>query len=291
MPQLVHSLELTFHRKNTKPLLFLRSNIQKLLLSTAFSILFVSFVSTSAALSQSTPLDEAKSNYTAQLTKFTAAKNDYITAKSSFQQFQTATAKADAFAKTKDYLLSADNLLSSYLSLVQEYGNQTRWQNTSFDKVASDQSVAQQATFIQNHLQKVQNAQTLEELPPLASELKSQLDKSTQPKINKIITTYDISQTESIFNNFKETSQFLNDFARKRITAENHTLLLNWQSEINDIREKTETNLSLAKQNYQKIADDGFNSAQIKQTEAILSLAKTELKRSRQLFEEMTKIL
>lgn len=245
----------------------------------------------SSLISAQTPLDQAKKDYTEKTSSLSSAKSAYITAKSSYQSFGTATAKAEAFTKTKDYLASVDRLLNSYLALVAEYGNQTRWQSSSFDKATSDQVIADQITFIQDHLEKVQNTQTLEELPPLSADLKTQLDKVTQPKINKVIETYDIAQTESIFASFINVSQLLNQFVEKRISSQNHTLLVNWQSEINDIREKTQTNLSLSKVSYQKIKDDSFNSHQIKQTDEILERAKTELKRAKSLFEEMTKII
>ena len=248
-------------------------------------------LSNGSLISAQAPLDQAKKDYTEKTSDLSNAKNAYITAKSTYQAFGTATAKTEAFAKTKDYLISVDRLLLSYLALVSEYGSETRWQSSSFDKALSDQVIADQITLIQDHLKKVQNTQTLEELPPLSLDLRTQLDKVTRPKINKVVETYDIAQTESIFGSFINVSQLLNEFVEKRITAQNHTLLINWQSEINDIREKTQTNLSLSKVSYQKIKDDSYNSHQIKQTDEILERAKTELKRSKSLFEEMTKII
>lgn len=268
------------------------TNAKRLFISLMILFLNLSLITHySSLINAQTPLDQAKKDYTEKTSSLSSAKSAYITAKSSYQSFGTATAKAEAFAKTKDYLASVDRLLNSYLALVAEYGNQTRWQSSSFDKAASDQVIADQITFIQDHLKKVQNSQTLEELLPLSTDLKTQLDKVTQPKINKVIETYDIAQTESIFASFINVSQLLNQFVEKRITSQNHTLLVNWRSEINDIREKTLTNLSLSKVSYQKIKDDSFNSHQIKQTDEILERAKTELKRSKSLFEEMVKII
>jgi len=257
----------------------------------ALSLLALSYsnVSNGSLTFAQTPLDQAKKDYTEKTSDLSNTKNAYITA--TYQAFGTATAKAEAFAKTKEYLISVDRLLLSYLALVSEYGSETRWQSSSFDKALSDQVIADQITLIQDHLKKVQNTQTLEELPPLSLDLRTQLDKVTRPKINKVVETYDIAQTESIFGSFINVSQLLNEFVEKRITAQNHTLLINWQSEINDIREKTQTNLSLSKVSYQKIKDDSYNSHQIKQTDEILERAKTELKRSKSLFEEMTKII
>jgi len=259
----------------------------------ALSLLALSYsnVSNGSLTFAQTPLDQAKKDYTEKTSDLSNTKNAYITAKSTYQAFGTATAKAEAFAKTKEYLISVDRLLLSYLALVSEYGSETRWQSSSFNKAATDQVITDQITFMQDHLEKVQNTQTLEELPPLSLDLKTRLDKDTRPKINKVAETYDIAQTESIFGSFINVSQLLNEFVEKRITAQNHTLLINWQSEINDIREKTLTNLSLSKESYKKIKDDSFNSHQIKQTDEILERAKIELKRSKSLFEEMTKII
>ena len=256
-----------------------------------FHLLALSLPNGSLISAQTTPLEQAKSNYILSLTKFNKAKEEYITAKSNYTAFQTATSKGDAFSKTKEYLLSGDDLLLVYLALVSAYGNESVWQSTSFDKIAQDNTILDETAFITNHRAITDSSQTLEQLPPLAQELKKQLENSTKPKIGKIIVAYDISQTEYTFESFRDTTQTLNDLVEKRISPENHTLLLNWQSEINDIREKTETNLSLAIVSYTKIKEDKNNSTQIKQTDKITQIAKDELKRSRNLFEEMTKIL
>lgn len=253
--------------------------------------LIILHLSLITSLAQATPLEQAKSNYIQSLTKFNRAKEAHVTAKSNYSTFQTATAKAEAFTKTKEYMLAADDLLLIYLALVTAYGNESGWQSPTFDQVAQNSTISQEIEFINAHRAGAESTETLEQLPPLAAELKDHLDNSTKPKIGKIVTAYDIAQTESTFANFKDTSLTLNNLVEKRISADNHTLLLNWQSEINDIREKTETNLALAKSNYTKIKEDRNNITQIKQTEKVTTAAKDELKRSRSLFEEMTKIL
>ncbi len=240
---------------------------------------------------QQSPLDEAKASYTAQLTKYNNAKEDYVTAKANYASFQTASAKGEAFTKTKEYLSQVDHLLIVYMQLVKEYGENTRWQNVSFDKSQTDGILADQINIIQAHKQELDNTQTLEELPPLAKELKDKLDNSTIPKINKIIVTFDIAQTEYVFSRFVDVSQTTNDLVQKRIGPANYTLLLNWQSEIADIKDKTATNLSLAKQSYQKIREDKNNPYQIQQTDQITQRAKVELKRSKNLFEEMLRVI
>lgn len=245
----------------------------------------------SLTLAQQSPLNEAKANYTAQLTKYNIANENYITAKSNYISFQTASAKGEAFTKTKEYLSQVDELLLVYMRLVEEYGENSKWQNASFDKSTLDGVLDEQIILIEDHKNQVQQTETLEQLPPLAKGLKEQLDNSTIPKINKIIVTFDIAQTEYVFSRFGDVSQSTSDFVQTRINPANNTLFLNWQSEIADIKDKTANNLDLAKQNHQKIKEDKNNSFQIKQTNQIIQRAKDELKRSKNLFEEMLRVI
>lgn len=241
--------------------------------------------------SAQSPLETAKKDFVQKNSDYSTSKNAYIGAKATYTKFQTATAKADAFSKTKTYMITADNLLLSYLALVSQYVSDPKLQGTSFDKALSDQQVSEQTNFIQNHLNSVDNSKTLEELPPLAASLKSQVDKSTQPKIGKVVASLDIARTEAVFSDFKNLAGKLEEFTQSRTTPQNQTLVANWQSEIGDIRDKTQTNLTLTNQSYQRIITNYFNSFQIKDTLQKLDIAKTELKRSSQLFEEMTKII
>ena len=254
-------------------------------------IILVTHHSQLITISAQSPLETAKKDFVQKTSDYSTSKSAYIGAKATYTKFQTATAKADAFSKTKSYMITADNLLLSYLALVSHYASDPKLQGTSFDKTFSDQLVSEQTNFIQNHLSSVENSKTLEELPPLATNLKTQLSKSTQPKISKLVVSMDISRTEAVFSDYKNLAGKLDEFTKSRITPQNQTLVANWQSEIGDIREKTQTNLSQTSSSYQLISDNYLNPSRIKQTQTILGKAKTELKRSSQLFEEMTKII
>src|SRR3989344_1941429 len=70
-------------------------------------------LSNGSLISAQTPLDQAKKDYTEKTSGMANAKNAYVTAKSTYLSFETATAKAEAFAKTKDYLILVDRLLNS----------------------------------------------------------------------------------------------------------------------------------------------------------------------------------
>lgn len=264
----------------------------------AISLVLVAFPTISplitshfSLLKAQTTIDAAKENYSIQLTRYNDTKESYITAKSNYIAFKSATSKSEAFLKTKDYLISVDELLLTYIELVRSFGNSTKWQSSSFNKENIDNILDQESSIIKDLKNKVNQTTTLEESIPVSRELKNQLGNSTSPKINKIIVTFDIAQTESTFAKFNQLSVYLNEFVKSRIKPQNQAILANWQSETVDIQEKTQKNLDLAKESYQKIRDDRNNQFQIQQTSKINTLAKDELKRSKNLFEEMLKII
>ena len=244
----------------------------------------------SLVLGQS-PLELSKENYSLQLTKLNDAHEAYITAKSNYLSFKSATAKNDAFIKTKEYLHQVDELLTLYLKLVRSFSDNANWQSSNFSKEEQNNIIQEESAFVSDHQAKIDKATTLEELTPLAKDLKTHLEESTNPRINKIIVTLDIVQTQSTSEKFNQLSARVNEFVASRIKADNKSLLINWQSETANIKEKTQNNLNLVLQSFTKIKDDRNNLYQVAQTLKVNKQAKDELKKSKDLFEEMLKVI
>ncbi|OGD86108.1 hypothetical protein A3B51_03155 [Candidatus Curtissbacteria bacterium RIFCSPLOWO2_01_FULL_41_18] len=239
---------------------------------------------------QKSALQKAKDDYLFQFTKYQKAHEDYITASSNYLSFKTTIAKNDAFSKTKEYLNQVNLLYLAYILQVQEYGNNLKWDKSDFSKDATDKTLKEESSFIKDYQQKIADSKSLEDLPPLAKDLKEHIEKTSAPKINKITAIYQIVQTETTYDNFLDLSQTIENFITPKITDTNRSILTNWQAEIKDIKEKIQTSLDKARENNQKTREDGNNDDQIRTTLQSLDEAKTQFQRSKQLFEEILRV-
>lgn len=239
---------------------------------------------------QKSALQVAKDDYLFQFTKYQKAHEDYVTASSNYLSFKTTIAKNDAFSKTKEYLNQVNLLYLAYILQVQEYGNNLKWDKSGLDKDASDKTLKEESSFIKDYQQKIADSKSLEDLPPLAKDLKEHIEKTSAPKINKITTIYQIVQTETAYNNFLDLSQTIENFITPKITDTNRSILTNWQTEIKDTKEKIQVSLDKARKNNQKTREDGSNYDQIRTTLQSLNEAKTQFQRSKQLFEEILRV-
>lgn len=265
----------------------------------AFAIVAVSTISldvfaqspaTQSPAPQKSALQVAKDDYLFQFTKYQKAHEDYITASSNYLSFKTTIAKNDAFSKTKEYLNQVNLLYLAYILQVQEYGNNLKWDKSDFDKDTTDKTLKEESSFIKDYQQKIADSKSLEDLPPLAKDLKKHIEKTSAPKINKITAIYQIVQTETAYDNFLDLSQTIENFITPKITDTNRSILTNWQTEIKDIKEKIQVSLDKARENNQKTREDGGNNDQIRTTLQSLNEAKTQFQRSKQLFEEILRV-
>lgn len=237
-------------------------------------------------------LKKAQTDYNFQFTKYRDAREEYETAKAAYLSFKTAIAKTNAYGKTKDYLNQVDNLYISYVRLVEEHGNQFNWGKLSFHKDQVAKLLNDEESYFEAHQQKLNSTRTLEELPTLAGELKSHLQEQTDGKIYKTLATYEIAQTQSTFDEFNLLSQILDRVVVFKLRAgETRLVLANWATEINDIKEKTDTQLKLAIEKLNATGQDSATRAQLERITELAGSAKSELKRSKLLFEEVERIL
>ena len=243
----------------------------------------------SVVLSQ-TPFEKAKEDYSIQLKKYNEARSDYLTKKTSYQTFQTATAKKEAFESTKNYLVETNFLLADKLNVLKELGNTISWQNSGFSKDDMFNRLDEETNYLQNNWSDIQKTTALEQLPPIAEELKIRMDKSLLPKADKVIGTYEIAKTQSAHANFKNLAQSVSNFANSRATDENSAIVHNWQTEIDNVNAAVDTNISEAKGELDKIQLDR-KSSRVNRVFQLTKSAKDELKRSLNLFEEILRII
>ena len=259
-----------------------------LVLLLQFSIFTFQF---SIAQTQS-PLDKAQNDYTFQFTKYREAQNKYINARSSYLTFQTATAKNNAYIATSDYLLKIDNLYHTYLFLVNENGNSLGWQNSDIPKDQINQIIDNEIAFFDNHQKKVNDAKTLEQSTDLASDLRSHRDKEFNLKINKILATFEVVETQSAIADFNKLAGDLDQIIASKIEKDqSQSILNNWISEIADIKAKTQNYLAKAKELLDKTKEQTASDGELKDISRFAQLAKNELLRSKSLFKEVIGIL
>jgi len=239
-----------------------------------------------------TALDKAQNDYTFQFTKYREAQNKYINARSSYLTFQTATAKNNAYLATSDYLLKIDDLYHAYLFLVNENGNSLGWQNSDISKDHINQIIDEEIAFFDNHRKKVKDAKTLEQLPDLATDLRSHRDKEFNLKINKILATFEVIEAQSAIADFNKLARDLDKIITSKIEKDqNQSILANWISEITDIKAKTQNYLTKAKELLEKTKEQTASGDELKDISSFAQLAKNELLRSKPLFKEVIGIL
>ncbi len=237
-------------------------------------------------------LEKAQSDYTFQFTKYRDAQEKYISAKAEYKSFQTATAKNDAFIKTRDYLIQVDKLYLNYFASVTENGNAINFSAHGDDKNNVNRIISGETAYLNDHMQKVNTTKTLEELPPLAVDLKKHISDTSTQKLNKILATYETVESEAALDDFTSLSRVLDRVVVFKLRAgETKSILANWSSEIKDIRTKTETPLTNAREALNKIKEDQATDGDLANISQMALEAKGQLKRSKPLFEEVVRIL
>jgi len=239
-----------------------------------------------------TPKEKARQDYTFQFTKYREAQEKYSTAQAAYLSFQTATAKNDAYLKAKEFLSQTDSLYLSYIALVTEYGNSMDWQRTSLSKDKINTLEETEVSYFQTHQKQISQTATLEELPPLTQELKNHIEKSLSLKINKILATFEVAETESTFNEFSELSQTVrNKIASQSRSEETNSILMNWTSEIENIRKSSEVLKNQSIEKFNQKPQDTLEQGDLEEITKFTQEAKSQLKKSKPLFEEVARIL
>ncbi|MDP2632518.1 MAG: hypothetical protein Q8P25_02220, partial [Candidatus Curtissbacteria bacterium] len=234
----------------------------------------------------------AQTDYTFQFTKYRDAQEKYVSSKSAYESFKTATAKNDAFIKTKDYLSQINKLYVTYIALVQENGNSINFTSYGDDKNKADSILKSESGYFNEQNKKVAQTKTLEELPPIAAEINTHVKDDLTPKVDQVLSIYEVVQTEAALDDFKSLSRILDRVVVFKLRAgETKSILNNWSSEIRDIQAKTEQSALKVREALAQIPDDRATNSQLNEISEIAKSAKNELKRSQPLFEEVVRII
>jgi len=244
-----------------------------------------------ALLFAQTPLEKVKNDYSVQIKKYNQAKEDYITAKSNYAAFNTAASKADAFLKTKEYLVQTNFLIANYLLVIKESSNQISWENLIYNKDTALKPIDEEINYLQENWRQIEKTSKLEDLPPIATQLSAHLENSTKPITNKVLTTYEVIKSEQAINRFNQISQKLKSFIEPRISEGNRSIVNNWQSEIDRIKKETEANMALAKLDFETFVVDRPNDYQKEKVLQSTKLISQELSKSKTLFNEILRII
>ena len=266
-------------------------SILALIFLSAYSLLTTDF-SLAQSPSPSSALEKAQNDYNFQFTKYRDAQEKYTSAKAEYLSFQTATAKNDAYVQTKNYLIQVEKLYQTYIAEVQENGNAINFTNHGDDKNKINSVLKNETTYLTSHIQKINQTKTLEELPPLALDLKTQLTDEFDPKLRKVLATYEVVGTEAALDDFVTLSRILDRVVAFKLRAgETKSILNNWSSEIKDIQAKTQDSITKARNSLNKTENDQVSSGELSNITELAQTAKTQLKRSEPLFEEVARII
>lgn len=235
-------------------------------------------------------LEKAKADYAFQFSKYREIQKGYQSAKSQYESFKTATSKNEAFLKTKDYLVQIDNLLIAYVLLVNEGGSKVNWQSNAPPRAKITDSLQAEISYFQDNQKNVQAVQTLEDLPPLAKELKDHLEKTTFLKSYWALSTYELTQAKSTFDNFDKILNSLEQYISDKKLDQNNSVISNWRSEITRIKDQAKTNLDAAEKKYSQTKLESASKGEYQQISLYGIKVSQELKKSKILFEEVLRI-
>ncbi len=266
------------------------SSIKYLVFSIVFSLLVLTGITAIPTFARES-LEKARSDYSFQFTKYRESQSAYLSAKSQYESFKTATSKNEAYLKTKDYLTQVDNLLIAYVLLLNEGGSKVNWQSNAPERVKITDSLQIEIVYFKDHQQKIQAAQTLEELPPLANELKDHLEKTTFLNSYKALSAYELTHANSAFGDFENIFNSLEQYISDRKIDQNNTVILNWRSEMTRIKEQTKKYLDEAAIKYSKTKDETASKGDWDQISQNSARSSQELKKSKVLFDEIIRIL
>ncbi len=232
------------------------------------------------------PLEKAQNDYSFQTTKFQDVKEKYQTARSSYLTFKTATAKNEAFLKSKDYLTQVHNLYIAYLFLINERANTVDWSKTTYERQKVSDQVTAEIKFLEDDKKKAQDAQTLEEIPKLASDLAIHISTVTLKTAFITLATTDLAQIEDVTTSFDETATKVDTYSQKlNINEQFH---LNWKSEVETIKTKTKDATQDPKKKLDTAISLGNYPYKSNNFEFDTSLARQILSRTKSLLREIT---
>ncbi len=198
-------------------------------------------------------LEQAQQDYSFQTTKYQDAKEKYETAKSNHKVYNTAVSKNEAFLKTQEYLIQANNVYITYLLLINERSNLYDWGKGIYPKNEQHQIIQDQIKALEDLKTEAQNLKTLEETTPYAQKMKDHVEKNTLPTAYFLLVKTDLSQLLEVQYDFNETAAVVSAYVQGRIKEADKQLFLNWQSQIQTVLEQSKIQTDQKKAEIEKI--------------------------------------
>lgn len=260
--------------------------------------LLLTWSATSATLAQ-TPsdaekqrMDQALQDYSYQFSKYDECHNKYITDRSAYISFQTATAKNSAFITTKDCLTKIYDVYVAYIRYIKEQGNVFNWNKKDEEKSQTFKTLDDEVTYFQDNQPNVGKLQTLEDTVPYAADLKTHITKTTYPIVLKALATYEVAESEAALEIFVNLSEKIRSLVTSKINQDQYiSFLANWDTEIADIRSKSENYNGQARQALSTFKPSTNNTGNIGTVSSLTAKTKTELLRSKAIFVEILKLI
>ncbi len=237
-------------------------------------------------------LDQALQDYSYQFSKYEDCHNKYITDRSTYIAFQTATAKNSAFLTTKDCLSKIYDVYVAYLRYIKEQGNAFNWNQKDTEKNQIFKMLDDEIANYQNNKKNVDGLKTLEDTVPYAADLKTYVTKTTYPIVLKALATYEVAESEAALENFVNLSDVLKTFVTSRVDQTQYaSFLANWDSEVADIRSASVANNTAARTALSKIKPTSNDPANLNDISKTTAKTKGELQRAKNIFAEILKTI
>lgn len=243
----------------------------------------------SPTFAQTSPLEKAENDYAFQYSKYVELHDAYLSAKNTYITFKTATAKNDAFLKTKDYLKQIHNVYISYLLLSKEIGNTFDWGDNAKSKNTISKNLDAEINFFAENSKKIERTKTLEELPTLALELNTYIENKSDGIINGTLITYNLVEIQTKIKQFTTLAIELDNYARNKLPAEKYNAFFaNWNSEIKKIQQEAQKSLDRA--NITIESNSKYSYSDVTSTANRTQEIQKQLKQANTLFEEVLRL-
>ncbi|MBI4037865.1 hypothetical protein HY382_02370 [Candidatus Curtissbacteria bacterium] len=254
-----------------------------------FLFFLLLFLVSSSQISARNNLEESSNNYKTEYTNYRNNQENYLKSKAAYKSYQTVASKNDAFLKTRDYLKQVDSLYLTYFELLRTILESKNGKNNEVLFLETKNLLDSETRFISDHKIKVENAKNLEELPPLAQELKQRLEKEIMNTSTLSIAVTDYLETASLLNEFSDISSLVQNQIDKREDFAS-SLFQNWKSELLILNNESQSSIETAK----KTIDNRLvanNRIDYEEISISLNKVRERMARASKLFEEIMKVI
>ncbi len=234
-----------------------------------------------------TPIEQSRTDYGFEYSKYRDIQEKFSTAKNTYITFKTATSKEQAFAVSKAYLDQITTLYHTYFSLVKEHANTLDWQDNSAKYEQIIKTLDDLSTYFAAQKQQITDTKTLENLSAQAQQLKQKIAGEVNPQLNYITAAYEMQNTRLIYREFENLYQ---ELSTKKQSFVNSAVLFNWQTDVDDIKNKSQAALKVAQDNFDLLNPAQTTEADVAKVESQSAAVKSQLRRSKTLFFEAARL-